>query len=86
MKKDIIDIKFFKIQFLVVTTPKRRRRVVRLATSAKVSKKSSSSSWVNPLATTLALWRSTMPSEWYLILYTHLQPIVFVLPYGRKAD
>jgi len=50
---------------------------VSLATGAKVSKKSSPSSWVNPLATTLALWRSTMPSKWYFILYTHLLPIVF---------
>ena len=50
-----------------------------LAIGAKVSKKSSPSSWVNPLATTLALWRSTVPSEWYLILYTHLHPIIFFL-------
>jgi len=52
---------------------------------AKVSKKSSPSSWVNPLATTLALWHSTVPSEWYLILYTHLQPIVF-FPGGRGVS
>ena len=52
-----------------------------LTTCAKVSKKSSPSSWVNPLATTLALW----PSEWYLILYTHLQPIVF-FPGGRGVS
>ena len=55
-----------------------------LATCAKVSKKSSPSSWVNPLATTLALWRSTVPSEWYLILYTYLQPIVF-FPRGERG-
>jgi len=46
---------------------RRRRRVVSLETGAKVSKKSSPSSWVNPLATSLALWPSTVPSEWYLI-------------------
>jgi len=68
-----------------VATARRRRRVVSLATGAKVFKKSSPSSWVNPLATTLALWRSTVPSECYLILHTHLQPIVF-FPGGRGVS
>ena len=76
-RKALLTSSCFRIQFLVVATTRRRQRVVSLATSIKVSKKSSPSSWVNPLATTLALWRSTVPSEWYLILYTHLQPIVF---------
>ena len=49
--------------------------VVSLATGENVSRKSNPSSCVYPLATRRALYRSTVPSALYLILYTHRHPI-----------
>ena len=48
-------------------------RVTILATGAKVSLKSIHSFWLNPLATSLALYLSTVPSALNLILKTHLE-------------
>lgn len=38
--------------------------------------------WVKPLTTNLALCLSIEPSEWNLVLNTHLQDIAF-LPFGK---
>ncbi|KAJ0568515.1 hypothetical protein HanIR_Chr06g0297071 [Helianthus annuus] len=53
-------------------------------TGEKVSSKSIPSLWLNPLATSLALYLSTSPLDLYLTLKIHLQPIGF-LPLGRST-
>jgi hypothetical protein len=51
-------------------------------TGEKVSVKSIPSFCVNPLATSHALYLSTLPSESFLVLNIHLQPIGFT-PSGK---
>jgi hypothetical protein len=53
-------------------------------TCEKVSVKAISSFCVNPLATSCALYLSTLPYESFLVLNIHLQPIGFT-PSGKKT-
>src|SRR6478672_3829885 len=61
------------------------RIVLNLATGANVSLKSTPSTWVNPLATSLALYLTTCPKASLLVEKTHLQPTLDLLG-GRGAS
>lgn len=56
-----------------------------LITGEKVSSKSTPYCCVKPLATSLAFNLSTIPSAFYLTLYTHLHPIAF-LPLAKEVS
>ena len=76
---------YWRDHSLFATMDIRIRIVLSLATGAKVSWQSIPYFWAYPLATSLALYLSRLPSALSLTVYIHLHPIAF-FPSGNTTS
>ena len=75
MKKCIIDVKFPKMPIVKGSKSKKHSHSGELSHGRKCIKKIQSFELCVSFGTRRALYRSTVPSALYLILYTHRHPI-----------
>ena len=78
LKKGVIDVELLEYQLCWTAIESTIRIVVGLTIRLNVEWKSTPGHWVKPLATRRALYRSTKPSTFRLILNNHLQVTTFL--------